>query len=141
MSKWENEKMKNRFVRYVLIVLLCGLCHTAAFAYGYDQNTQSKNWGYQPVYNSCSSAPTYRFYTTSPYINTIAESRANSLDLNNRPRRTSSSPWEWSDDDNPIGEVDDPVPVGDTPWWLMLLLAAGYVAFRSRKKSSIKRMY
>jgi hypothetical protein len=134
MSKWENDKMKNRFVRYVLIVLLCGLCHTAAFAYGYNQSAQSKNWGYQPVYHSGSSAPTYQFRTTSAYINTIGESRANSLDLNNLPRRTSSSPFDWSEDDDAIGEVPDPVPVGDTPWFLMLLLAAGYVAFRSLRR-------
>ena len=131
MSIRENDKMKNRFVRYVLIVLLCGLCHTAAFAYGYDQNVQSKNWGYQPVYNS-TSAPTYRFYTTSPYINTIGESRANSFALTSSgPRRTSS--WDDPDGDEQ-GVVPDPVPVGDTPWWLMLLLTAGYVAFRSRKR-------
>ena len=130
-----------RMKRWVIAMLLCGLCHMGAFAYGYDQNTQSKNWGYQPVYNSSSSAPTYQFRTTSAYINTIGESRsAGFAATNSGPRRSSSSPWEWSEDDNAIGEVPDPVPVGDTPWWLMLLLAAGYVAFRSRKRSSIKRL-
>ena len=128
-----------RMKRWVIAMLLCGLCHTAAFAYGYDQNVQSKNWGYQPVYNSGSSAPTYRFYTTSPYINTIGESRAASFAASNsKPRRSSSSPWEWSEDDNTIGEVDDPVPVGDTPWWLMLLLSAGYIAFRSLRRRKAK---
>ena len=135
MSKWENEKMKNRFVRYVLIVLLCGLCHTAAFAYGYDQSVQSKNWGYQPVYNSGSCAPTYQFRTTSVYIKTSDESNSTES-WKSRPRRT--SPWDWSVDDNPIGEVPDPVPVGDTPWWLMLLLSAGYIAFRSLRRRKAK---
>lgn len=54
------EKMKNRFVRYVLIWLLCGLCHTAAFAYSSDPDAQqSKSWGYQPVYSSSTTQPTY----------------------------------------------------------------------------------
>ena len=134
MSKWENEKMKNRFVRYVLIVLLCGLCHTAAFAYGYDQNAQSQNWGYQPVYNNTvASSPSYQFRTTSVYINSSGDSESE-----NPLYGPSRSPRGWGrPGGNPIGEVDDPVPVGDTPWLLMLLLAAGYIGFRyirQRKK-------
>ena len=123
-----------RMKRWVIVMLLCGLCHIAAFAYGYDQNTQSKDWGYQPVYNSGSSMPTYQFRTTSVYMNTLGE--PSSLRLRNiGPRRDPAAPFSWDDDDNPIGEVPDPVPVGDTPWFLMLLLAAGYIAIYSRKRA------
>ena len=128
------EKMK----RWVIAMLLCGVCHTAAFAYGYAPNAQSKNWGYQPVYQSAattsyvSAAPTYQFRSTSMYITSSGESESdnpnNPILGSGRIRRT--SPWDWSEGDDPIGEVPDPLPVGDSPWCLMLLLAAAYIAFR-----------
>lgn len=125
-----------RMKRWVMAMLLCGVCHTAAFAYGYHQDAQSKSWGYQPVYNASVSAPTYQFRTTSSYMNTVGYTDAESRLLgSNGPRRV--SPWDsWSDSDNALGEVDDPVPVGDLPWCLMLLLVAGYIAvifLRQRK--------
>lgn len=128
------EKMKNRFIRHVLILLLCGFCHTAAFAYGYDRNDQSKAWGYQQVYNSSSVAmPTYRFHSTSVLIPTQDQSESAAwMPGNSRPRRIG----EWpGDEDDPTGVVPDPVdmPVGDTPWLFLLLLIVGYIALRSRR--------
>ena len=116
------------------MVFLCGLCHTEAFAYGCDQSTQpSKSWGYQPVYNSSSVAmPTYRFHSTSVLITTQDQSESAAwMPGNSRPRRVG----EWTDEDHPVGEVDDEVdmPVGDTPWLFLLLLAVGYIALRSRR--------
>ena len=48
----------------------------------------------------------------------------------------------WSDENDPnepgMGEVvEDPMPIGDTPWLFMLILAVGYLAFRYRKKSAL----
>ena len=135
MNKWENEKMNNHFVRYVLMLLLCVMSHTAAFAYGYNQDAQSKSWGYQPVYNSDVSAPTYQFRTTSVYMSSLSDAESGSPKSGHGGVRRTSSPWDWDDDDNPIGEVDDPpTPVGDTPWWFILLLAAGYTAIRSLRQ-------
>ena len=134
------EKMKNRFIRHVLILLLCGLCHTAAFAYGYDRNDKSKAWGYQPVYNTSAQAPKYQFYTTSPYINSIGESKYNSYGTSNgKPRKTAGFGDDPNDEiDDEVGVVhpdrEDMMPVGDTPWLFMLLMGAGYLAFRYRKK-------
>jgi len=130
------EKMKNRFIRHVLILLLCGLCHTAAFAYGYDRNDQSKAWGYQPVYNTSAQAPKYQFYSTSPYINSIGKSKYNSFEMSNgRPRRIGSIPDDDEDDEIGVVHPDrDEMPIGDTPWLFMLLMGAGYLAFRYRKK-------
>ena len=146
MNKWENEKMKNRniLIRCVLMLwMVCGMCHTAAFAYGYAPNAQSNNWGYQPVYQSTattsyvSAAPTYQFRTTSAYISTSGASEPyNPMSGPSGPRRGLINPGA---DDNPIGEVPDPAPVGDTPWLLMLLLAAGYIAFRSIRRR-VKRL-
>jgi hypothetical protein len=126
------EKMKNRFVRYVLIWLLCGLCHTAAFAYSSDPDAQqSKSWGYQPVYSSSTTQPTYRFRSTSVYLHDTdkPEADAGRLPISGRPRRAG----EWNEEGNPIGEVDDeedPMPIGDTPWLFLLLLSAGYLIYR-----------
>ena len=142
------EKMKNRFIRHVLILLLCGFCHTAAFAYGYDRNDQSKAWGYQPVYQSTattsyvSAAPTYQFRSTSSVYLTSSGHPASYVpgQQNNGPRRIRLSdpdPFEYDpDEDNPLGEVDAQ-PIGDTPWLFMLILAVGYLAFRYRKKSAL----
>ena len=46
------------------------------------------------------------------------------------------------DPDGPgMGEVEveeeDPMPIGDTPWLFLLLLSAGYLAFRYRKKTAL----
>jgi hypothetical protein len=134
-----NERMKNRFVRYVLIVLLCGMCHTVAFAYGYNNDAQSRGWGYQPLYSTSTpsataSAPTYQFRTTSIYAGSINESNRFSPG-NSGPRRGSifDDPGE---DDDPTGVVPDPdpTPIGDAPWLFILLLAAGYIAFRALRQ-------
>ena len=124
------EKMKNRNIpiRCVLMLwMLCGMCHTASFAYGYAPDAQSKNWGYQPVYNSSFAAPTYQFRTTSAYISASGGSEPyNPMSGPSGPRRGLINPGA----DNPIGEVDDPAPIGDAPWLFLLLLAAGYTVCR-----------
>lgn len=137
------EKMKNRFIRHVLILLLCGFCHTAAFAYGYDRNDQSKSWGYQPVYQSTattsyvSAAPTYQFRTTSTYISASGGPEPyNPLSGPSGPRRGLFNPTG----DDPIGTVPDPAPIGDTPWIFMLILAAGYVTFRYLHRRKMKKI-
>ncbi len=141
MRKYINENIS----KWLIAILLCGLCHTAAFAYGYNQSAQSKNWGYQPVYQSASTAttssiataPTYRFRTTSAYISTSGASEPyRPMFSPGGPRRSVFD--DPGEDDNPTGEVPDPVPVGDTPWLLMLLLAAGYIAFHRRLR--VKRL-
>lgn len=128
------EKMK-RWV--IAIVLLCGLCHTGVFAYGYDKDAQSKSWGYQPVYKSGPSMSAYQFRTTSIYIVSLGEAKPNIYSPtpdNNAPQRAKA----WGEEGNPVGEVDDPAPIGDAPWWFMLLLATGYIAFRQRKVKHMK---
>jgi hypothetical protein len=56
---------------------------------------------------------------------------------NSRPRRVDG----WSDEENPIGEVDDEVdmPVGDTPWILMLLLITAYYLIKRYRTKKIAR--
>ena len=121
--------MKERMKRRVMaMMLLCGLCCTELFAFGNDQSAQAQSWGYQPVYHANVSAPAYQFRTTSVYINTSGDTDPGAMmGAYYGPRKT--SPFDWSEEDNALGEVPDQ-PIGDTPWWFMLLLAAGYIAFR-----------
>lgn len=116
-----------RMKRWVIAMLLCGLCHTAAFAFQYDRNSQIQAWGYQPVYTN-PTVPTYEFYSTTPGAKSIMESKSKSYVRKEWP----ATPGE---EDDPSGVVPDPTPIGDAPWWMMFLLAAAYSAFRYRKKS------
>ena len=143
MRKYINENIS----KWLIAMLLCGLCHTAAFAYGYNQSAQSKNWGYQPVYQSASTAttssiataPTYRFRTTSAYISASGASEPYRPMFSPGGPRRSIFDDDPGEEDDPSGVVPDPAPVGDTPWLLMLLLAAGYIAFRSIRRR-VKRL-
>lgn len=148
MRSWKNKKMRKyinlKIRKLVLILLLCGFCHTAAFAYGYDRNDQSNAWGYQPVYQSTattsyvSAAPTYQFHSTSVLIPTQNQSASAAwMPGNSRPRRVDG----WSDEDDPIGVVgdEDPMPIGDTPWILMLLLITAYYLIKRYRTKKIAR--
>lgn len=132
MRKYINENIS----KWLIAILLCGLCHTAAFAYGYNQSAQSKNWGYQPVYQSASTtsyvaaAPTYRFHSTSAYISASGASEPYCPMFSPGGPRRSIFDDEPGEEDDPGGVVPDPTPIGDAPWWLMFLLAAAYSAFR-----------
>ena len=137
------EKMKNRFIRHVLIWLLCGLCNTAAFAHGYDRNDPSKAWGYQPVVNTTISQPSYQFYSTSPYSSPISVAKANSYGMHSKPRKTAGfgdDPNEETDDEIGVVHPDrEEMPIGDTPWIFMLILATGYIAFRTLYQRKMKK--
>lgn len=133
MRKYINENIS----KWLIAILLCGLCHTAAFAYGYAPNAQSKNWGYQPVYQSASTtsyvaaAPTYQFHTTSAYISASGASEPYNPMSGSYVRRAVKSSWDDpGEEDDPMGVTPDPTPIGDAPWWLLFLLAAAYSAFR-----------
>jgi hypothetical protein len=105
---------------------------------GRTPNSNYTVYGGNPNYNSgspfgstaksMSSLPTFKFQSTSSIINSLDRTNLDMMMDNGGTR--DSSPWDWSEDDNPIGEVDDPVPAGDTPWLIMLLFAAGYIVFR-----------
>ena len=122
-------------IRWVLaILLLYGLCHTEAFAYGYNNNAQSNAWGYQPVYKAgTSSAPTYQFQSTSSYAPSgrVRVFAPGATSPSFSPRRNDS--WDDPDEGWEIGVVDDPTPVGDIPWIFMFLLIGGYFAYARKK--------
>ena len=162
-------KMRNQFIRYVLMLwLLCGAFFTHSMASAATRTPQYASWGYRPLYSTAVSAqvrvtgsgpgcaaggsfssptyrgtgsaagvavampslPTYTFRTTSAYVPASRGGGEPIVLADHTPRK---SIWDDpGDDDNTIGEVPDPVPVGDTPWLLLLLFAAGYILFRVR---------
>ena len=129
-------KLRIRIRWVIAIVLLCGLCHTEVFAYGYNNNTQSQSWGYQPGYKTgTASAPRYQFQSTSSYAPSgrVMVYAPGATSPSFSPRRNDGPGWGWSDEDNPIGEIPDPTPVGDIPWIFMLLLIGGYFAYARKK--------
>ena len=150
MKKGDDKKMKNKFVliRYVLMLwLLCGAGHTASFASAYERNASSQGWGYQPLqsvrgasnyavsYGEISSAvqPSYRFHTTSAYINS-SDYDAQSVWRPTGKRRIEG--WGDPDEEDPIGSVK-PTPVGEPI--ILLAFALLYLAiglFRRRKPSA-----
>ena len=80
-----------------------------------------------------SSMPSYNFQTTSAY-RTNAGASAQPVVL--AEGAAYSSPFDPTDEDDPIGTVT-PQPVGDAPWLVMLLFAAGFIAFRySRRRNA-----
>jgi hypothetical protein len=80
--------------------------------------------------------PTYRFHSTSVLIPTQDQSESAAwMPGNSRPRRIDG----WSDEDNPLGEVPDPMPIGDTPWILMLLLITAYYLIKRYRTKKIAR--
>lgn len=149
-----------------MLWMLCGVCHTQSVASAATYTPQyASSWGYRPLHSTAttqtkvvgsgfghasattyqgiystanaavaaSSVPAYTFRTTSLYITSSGASGSMySAPTGSGPLRTSS----WTDEDNPIGEVPDPAPLGDAPWLLLLLLVAGYVLFRPTKAAT-----
>lgn len=129
-----------------MLWLLCGASYTQSIASAYDRNTSSQGWGYQPLstmngsnYHATtaparSDFPVVRFRSTSAY--------ADKFDMQYTPLMGGGDvvlmgdPWGEPDDPG-LGELEDQMPIGDTPWLFMLILAAGYLAFRYRKKSAL----
>ena len=129
-----------------MLWLLCGASYTQSIASAYDRNTSSQGWGYQPLstmngsnYHAMtaparSDFPVLRFRSTSAY--------ADKFDMQSTPLMGGGdvvlmgNPWDEPTDPG-IGETEDPMPIGDTPWLFLLLLSVGYLAFRYRKKTAL----
>lgn len=143
MKKGDDKKMKNKFVllRYIFMLwLLCGASCTLSIASAYDRTSPSASWGYQPLqsvrgasnyavsYGEISSAvqPSYRFHTTSAYINSSNVGGSRILRSGEEMMR---SGWgdPNDDEDTPIGTT--PVtPIGDP--LVLLFFALAFLGFR-----------
>ena len=145
-----------------MLWMLCGASYTQSIASAYDRNTSSQGWGYQPLstmngsnYHAMTAPGTYGTTTSRTTKNPLAgrsdfpvlrfrstSAYADKFDMQYTPLMGGEvvlmgDPF---DPDGPgMGEVEveeeDPMPIGDTPWLFLLLLSAGYLAFRYRKKN------
>ena len=158
--------MKNKFVliRYVLMLwMLCGASYTLSIASAYDRNTSSQGWGYQPLQTSSSTTgytasyggtmTTGRVYSASSLHSSLAEKPAfhfqSTSILISHPdmermkmmggNALLSSIWDEEPTDPGIGETVDTMPIGDTPWILMLLLVTAYYLIKRYRTKKIAR--
>ena len=142
-----------------MLWLLCGASYTQSIASAYDRNTSSQGWGYQPLstmngsnYHAMTAPGTYGTTTTSRTTKNPLSGRSDFPVLRFRSTSAYADKFDMQytplmggevvlmgnpfDPDGPgVGELEeDPMPIGDTPWLFLLLLSAGYLAFRYRKK-------
>ena len=146
--------MKNSVVliRYVLLLwMLCGACHTLSKASASIQTPQYASWGYKPLHNMSNTTAetgtnssfgglaakqTYQFQSTSVFID---PSRLGASYVREEALLRSSSWADPSEEDDPIVEYN-PMPIGDTPWLWMLILAVAYIAIRRVRKRAHARV-
>lgn len=135
--------MKNKFVliRYVLMLwMVCGASYTLSIASAYDRTSSSASWGYQPLqsvrgasnyavsYGEISSAvqPSYRFHTTSAYINS-SDYDAQSVWRPTGKRRIEG--WgDPNDDEDPAIGTTPVTPIGEP--LVLLFFALAFLGFR-----------
>lgn len=72
--------------------------------------------------------PSYKFQSTSA-LTPLMNNLPNLQYQEGAGLRTTSS-LGWNEEDNPVGEVDDPVPVGEP--LIMLLFVALYIVYRKK---------
>ena len=146
-----------------MLWMLCGASYTLSIASAYDRNTSSQGWGYQPLQTSSSTTgytasyggtmTTGRVYSASSLHSSLAEKptfhfQSTSIlispsDMEPMQMRSGnallSSIWDEEPTDPGIGETEDTMPVGDTPWILMLLLVTAYYLIKRYRTKKIAR--
>lgn len=125
--------MKNVLKQYKWILtlwILCGLCHVSG-AYAYDRVAQPELWEYKPVFSE-DVRPAYQFQSTSPYSSVVGNTAIGSQ-VQGMPRRNTTDSWGEPEDD-PIGVLPNPTPVGEP--LIMLVLAVLFMLARRRKSKA-----
>ena len=83
--------------------------------------------------------PTYQFRSTSPYSAIVGKATtftplADAPSCGCAPKRARRGFWDDEPEDDPIGVVPDPVPLGDIPLPLMVLFACLFLFYKRRYK-------
>ena len=120
-----------------VVLMLWGFSTVEATPY---QSSYATNTAYRATYTPATinnACPTYTFHTTSVYT-TVVENPSFSpvaADPYSDPSpRGHIRRGGWGDpDDNELGVVDDPAPIG-SPLLVLLALAVGYAIVRFRRK-------
>ena len=126
-------------------IILWGCNPSSTFAS--MQTPQYTTWSTQTYEQSpvMSVSPSYQFHTTSVYRSGMTDPDFTPLADNVRGGapghilRGNGTGWNWGDDDdpgdNPIGQIDDPAPIGEP--LILLLLAALYGGYRLIKRKKV----
>ena len=129
--------MKKRFKKYRNILLLwLLLIGSPIYAVGtYTPATLPSPWSTTPTMSN-DMQTVYQFRSTSPYVSSMNTS-STMITLYGRVGASSMrKTGSWNEDDNPIGEVPDPAPVGEP--LVLLALAMLYLLYRRRKAKGLK---
>ena len=122
----------NRWILAVWLLLI------GAAAYALPQATQSASWGCAPASNVVMAndvCPTYQFHTTSSYIATMDNSSSSSSVMRIGGRQMTDPFNPAPTDENAVGEVDDPTPVGSP--LVLLIFAMLFAWYRYKKKRTV----
>jgi len=105
--------------------------------WAYPQTNRPSAWRTTPVMSN-DRLPSYQFHSTSTFAPTVGSSVYSSTVYcpgasTPHKLRAEYNPWDDnpSDDEpgyNPVGQVEDPAPIGSP--FILLLLAALYLAFK-----------
>ena len=128
--------------RWLAVWLLWSCAVVSAYAYT-SQATYPSAWDTKPTL-SRDIDPSYHFRTTSSMAPVVGETSYITTTYTpiggSRPRKTETSgSWTSPDDeDDPIGVVPGPTPVGE-PLAVLLVLALGYVLRKRRILTRVRR--
>lgn len=133
------QRLISKQKRWLAVWLLWSCTVGSAFAYT-QQTTMPSAWGEKPTL--CRDIdPSYHFRTTSSMAPVVGETSyittAYTPVGGSRPQKTNG--WgTLGDEDDPIGVVPDPTPVGE-PMAVLLVLAVGYVVRKRRILTRVRR--
>lgn len=120
-----------------VVLMLWGFSTAEATPY---QSSYATNTAYRATYTPATinnACPTYTFHTTSVYTTVVEDPSFSPVaaDPYSDPSpRGHIRRGGWGDpDDNELGVVDDPAPIG-SPLLVLLALAVGYAIVRFRRK-------
>lgn len=149
--------------KWLIVIGLWLIAVSAPCAAVTMQPMKSASWGYTssltgstPTYSgstptypghtgsSTAVAPSYHFYSTSSYQSVVGNTHVHELTNNSFEGapggiRRGGNPWdedEPGDDDDPVGQKPDPMPIGSP--LVLLLFAVGFVC---AKRNSVFRRF
>ena len=108
--------------------MLWGCTAFSASAYALPSGSSQPDWGYQPVHEE-TVVPETKFITTSLYMDPNGEAILLPF-CDDANKKNKVIIWGEPEDD-PIGVVPNPVPVGSP--LVLLLLAAVYIVWKRRR--------
>lgn len=127
--------MKNRIALYrgmIVAWLLLGWLPVSAqteSVFGKSSMTNDQ-WAMTNMQYQTANAPAYQFRSTSPYSAMV--NNTSTVGMSSQvPSRPRKGPWD-PPEDNPIGVLPDPAPVGEP--FILLALAALYLLVRCSRK-------